>query len=437
MSINLVRKYVRNFRASTQATSQRQQNDSPDLPNELWFDIFEAFVYGPLDLAIHGSSSFQPIQIDEVHFYTNLRHNSRKRVQERMEKNRKILQLVCKNWRAIATNIKVDGKWILDHFRVSDEAQPPIDTSQCIRLNEICQVRSEGARIRCNYTSPVATFTLFLYPWNNSTSSLPSLADILPFPRDIRVLDLHLKSCNTPNGLLKDIETMSIPLTTLSLYLTNVDTLQTSLNVPTLVNLFLSIPEYVTPQWSVSPPQYRWTLPALRNLSFQENYRRLHHQSSVLVHPFFSELLSSNMHTIQALRILPMPTSVLDKDSPLCWVKMPQLKSLVTNFASFSGVEYKNLEFGKPPRPVLSESIRYLIQVQASTRDQEDMSRGIRACIQACSRLKSITIPEFLMQSKLHKHPLKYVETRRLISLCEDLHIEIWEQNQDILQQKL
>ncbi|PVF92616.1 hypothetical protein CPB86DRAFT_175856 [Serendipita vermifera] len=241
MSLSVFKKYLQDVKPRAQEKSQPRQSDLPDLPNELWLSIFEKFVQTPLELVLYGTE-LNPRHIEQVHTcLTDMRFSTKRRVQVAIKKNKNILRLVCRSWKAIVDSIKVDGGQILDEYYKSSEGQLPVNTSHRTRLNMVYAL-SSGERIKFSYSHSISTLSLLLESWEGSTSFLHSLADILSFPKDVQVLALHIRGCTASKDLLNDIKTMSIPLTTLVLNVTNVDMLQIILNVSTLVTLLLSIP---------------------------------------------------------------------------------------------------------------------------------------------------------------------------------------------------
>lgn len=437
MSLSRFKSVINGLKARIPARHGPQRKPSPSLPYELWCTILEMFIRDPLDWIIYGAE-FSPIQVDQAHLcLTDYRYNSHTGLQAMVQRNKDILRSVCPTWRVIVGTLKVEGEWVLYHYYCNWHELPSIDTSQHDRLYERYNVRSLHARIRCKYTHPISAFSLILDPSSvDCTSSLSTLSDILSFPQYLKILDFQLKYCQTPRNLLQDLQTMVTSLTTLHLYLTNVDTLRTTLQVPTLITLFVSISSYSRSEWSNNPSEYHWIFPRLRNLSVNEDCYYLHLEPLPATHPFFLDPLTNHHHIIQALRIFPMAKQVLDKDSPLCWIKMPKLRALATDFNSFDKTHYVNQVERHISQGLTSESVHHLIQITASWHHSEDVSRGMRNCVYVCNRLQSVTLPGPVIRIAPHKRPFKSTEITRLIKLCDDRHIELWQQCQDNLLQK-
>ncbi|PVF91245.1 hypothetical protein CPB86DRAFT_386709 [Serendipita vermifera] len=193
-----------------------------------------------------------------------------------------------------------------------------------------------------------------------------------------------------PMDLLQGIQEMSIPLATLSLFLTDTLILHTCLIIPTLVNLSISVPSPGEEGIWEDPSRYQWKLPALRNLSIAQPQD--HNSWSIYkltpTHPFYIELLKQHKSNLQSLLMDPMTAQVHDQASPLWWANMPNLQVLATNFCYISPINRGRFNF---PRISRSKSVRHFIHFDEGGFSSW-MGSDLCGYIRLCPRLESITL---------------------------------------------
>ncbi|CAG8766753.1 4836_t:CDS:1, partial [Acaulospora colombiana] len=225
-------------------------------------------------------------------------------------------------------------------------------------------------------------------------------------------------------NLLKDIQKMSIPLTTLSLFLTDALILQTCLTIPTLISLFTSVPSFLGKRTWADISQYQWSLPALRDLSLVEHKHRSSWYSSDVwpTHPFYIELLKRHLLNLQSLLMHPMTTHVYDPMSPLCWTKMPNLQVLATEFGNRPAAFLSRLHFLPISR---SGSVRHLIQFgQFPVGNRAET--GLCRYIPMCTRLESVTIVDYDVGKWTSVETSK--EMAKFRDICRGRGITVWAQ---------
>ncbi|CAG8634430.1 6740_t:CDS:2 [Acaulospora colombiana] len=227
---------------------------------------------------------------------------------------------------------------------------------------------------------------------------------------------------------------VSIPVTTLSLFLKFPGSLQISLYIPTLANLFLSIPVYDPQDWLWGDPSnFRWKLPALHNLAIIERYDRRPGPPSIALpstHSFFLNLLTGHFSSIRSLLIHPMTLQVSSQHSSLCWKKMPKLQTLATNFSDRDVPSHRKHFFNKQTQDIESKSVRHLIQFHLWAAGSTSMASELQSHIHACTNLESVTMvnaPGFDTRNWVTMRPEK--EIVQLIKLCDRRNIDLWEQD--------
>lgn len=439
----VVQRYLR----GTAQTSERTKKSLQKLPPEIWWIILEMVLYSCLLVM----EDFDPSEIYAAYNYSLVPYPycSMEKAAQRQVHNRKgKLRQVCKWWKAILDDIRIDYQSIVEckytdsvgrygqkswtHERNLESAT--IDTYRGTRLVvEAYLMHGQGSRIGIRYTYPVSSLTVRALS-RDQTYNLESILDVVAFPDQLRVLDLYLESCKAPMELLQGIESKSIPLTTLSLYLKAPGSLQISLRIATLASLFLSIPAYNSQDWLWGDPSnFRWTLPALVNLAIIERHERRHGPPSTVLpstHSFFLNLLGSHFSSIRSLLMHPMTAQVSSQKSPLCWAKMPNLQALATNFSDMDvSIHTKNL-FGKEVQTLKSESVRHLIQFHLWVAGSNSMASELQRYIRACTNLESVTMvnaPGFDTREWATMRPEK--EIIKLLKLCDTRAIDLWAQD--------
>jgi hypothetical protein len=442
----MLRDIQRRLLGAKPASTNQVQNTLPSLPIEIWWIIFEMVIFTGL-LMLDEFESYE-IHTAYEYFLDPIRFSSGQCIPRRLAVTRKRkLREVCKAWKQTIDSINLDYRNTLECTHLDrkglflvDEWPPKqglgtVDTSHCKRLIlEVYPVYGQGLRIGFRYTHPISALTVRALG-GNRFAHLRSLSDIMSFPDQLKVLDLDLEKCKASMGLLKDLNGIpSVPLTTLSLSLKAPDVLQTSLTVPTLISLFLSIPPYDPEVWLWGDPSnFKWTFPALRNLSLIErHYRRSSLPSTMLpsTHHFFANLLKIHLSLIRSLLIQPMSAQVSNQDSSLCWKNMPNLQTLATNFSDISISTDSKYHFGRTPRTRKSDSVRHLIQFHLGSTGSVSMAKELQKYVRACSRLESVTMvdaPGFDITRWSTMKPEK--EIIQLLKLCDERGIKVLAQD--------
>jgi hypothetical protein len=357
-------------------TPPEQMTAGPScLPSDIWWIILEMFLYP-------GPNVMEELEPSEIciaaqYFHDPMPYLDSRAVEQRTAVRRKRkLSGVCKIWKEISEKLTTmyrftserqyndrEGRFLVKGQSFNSEYTIPeplavAHTNQCTRLLVKIHPRDrQKLRINFQYTHPVPNLTLRVFPGTiHKSTYLTSLSDIISFPEQLRVLNLYLEACKTSDHIFRDLQEMSIPLTTLSLFLETSDPLQAPLTIPTLVSLFLSVPSYERTGCVGRPLSFGWTLPALLNLSLIERYTHPTIPRLAILpstHAFFAELLSYHMRNIRSLLIHPMTLQISNQDSPLCWKHMPNLQTLATNFSDGNPVSnYRDSRGGTLPSPV-------------------------------------------------------------------------------------
>ncbi|PVF92614.1 hypothetical protein CPB86DRAFT_877762 [Serendipita vermifera] len=360
-----------------------------DLPYEIWLTILEMAVRPELLMDL----KFEPLDIEIAYLcLKNQYYCSQYAAQMLVSRNKRKLRGVCQLWNAMLDSIEIPKKWIMHDFG-HYERTSPLDTSKTARLNQEYQPTGKTMASQIRFSHPVSTLTLSFLPLRSKTTEIPPLSDIVSFQDQLRVLDIQWHAlCRASRELLTDIQVMAISLTTLGLTIpcNNARILRFHLQIPTLVSLFVTLPRCSTP-WKGPWPEYdRWYMPSLRNLSLTGGLCDTH-SLAPRSYPFFLRLLETHFDIIRALRIHPMIKEVYDQGSPVYWARMPDLRSLATDFTwkeSSVGPGVESTEF-----PVVkSSSVRHLIHIAAGFNHFRDVVAPIGPYILACNQLQSVSL---------------------------------------------
>ncbi|PVF91244.1 hypothetical protein CPB86DRAFT_830679 [Serendipita vermifera] len=307
---------------------EKPQHTTPSLPLEIWWVILEMALYSSPTVLEY----FAPSEIALAYGYCSGGLNTHAVMQRQNATLKKCLRQVCKGWKGIIDSIRTDyqpvpeGEYRNGQLFEENEQPTILDTRQYTMITVEAEASSlRKVLIKFRYTHPVSALTMRTvsppyYDSDDSFAHIESLSDIVSFPKQLKVFRLHMDGSNGSIDLLKGIQEMSIPLTTLSLFLTDSLILQTCLTIPTLVNLLISIPYFEEEGTRMDPWRYQWKLPALRNLSLaqpsDDNSWSSYRLTSA--HPFYIELLKRHRSNLQSLLIDPMTMQVHDQASPLC-----------------------------------------------------------------------------------------------------------------------
>ncbi|PVF92639.1 hypothetical protein CPB86DRAFT_819462 [Serendipita vermifera] len=424
------------FLTKKSAPSVDVQRTPLGLPVEIWLFIFELVLYpGPVMMA-----NPEPCEIYTAFEYFNYPSKEAQRnvIHKRLVQRRKgRLRQVCKMWKEMVDGIETDYRSTLE--RKNTRTQSIYLDSRSLFGKLIKTITGEyenleveihptfeaNWRIEIPYTNPVSSFTLNILK-EEQTVHLETLYDIVSFPRQLVILELYMRACTAAMEVLRDIETMPIPLTTLSLFLEKPEVLNTCITVPSLVDLYLSVPTHDEKSWSWRDPwNFRWILPAVRNLSLLE--RQAEHQTTILsyTHPFFSELLNNHLLNIHSLLIYPITMQIIGQDSPLGWQRMPNLQVLATNFDFSNTYSRQTYDIPKNLRIPKSSSVRHLIQFQLWIVDLASMSNGLQKFVNACPKLESVTMSNFLGLGADGRDKFKE-EIVELLKLCDERRVDVW-----------
>ncbi|CAG8714290.1 16473_t:CDS:1, partial [Acaulospora colombiana] len=218
----------------------------PSLPVEVWLIILQM----ALRPSIVVDAEFEPFEIDLVRTYLDrTSRRSERAAQEIVSRNKRALRAVCRSWKKLVDTIEAMWAW---DVTCCEDAPPVItDPYRCPRLNQYHQLPL-GAQINGGYTYPVSTLMMEInfHDYHHlGPIHMTSLKEVVSFPNHLRVLILQLECCKASGDVLRDIEVMRIPLTTLGLRIDSIDIFQTSLEIPTLISLFVMTPEYNTRNW--------------------------------------------------------------------------------------------------------------------------------------------------------------------------------------------
>jgi hypothetical protein len=385
------------------------------LPHELWITILEMAVY-PTHLL---SSGFQISELNEVHQSFWVRQNSqtwKPAPRKTLRSNR--LRLVCRLWNEIIISMKIsqwgDTKDVSSHNqRILSQSQhswadarpryKEVDTEGYTRLNGTWY----DPNVKMVYTRPVTILWIHVFSYDyRSPGRLESLSDIVSFPNEVEALIINFLDCTTPKNLLQYLEARTPVLTTLAIRLSfSTDILQTSICIPTLKNLFLSIPHPIEPALAHEARTLRWVFPALRNLSLEEHYIFISrpHYASPLTHPFFAEVVRANSSTIESLRLDPMTAQFANSQSDLSWNRLPKLKYLFTDFG-WIGFSYLPGQTTVTRMPDSLSPVRHLVHIATRTLYPCAIYNQIITSIKECARLESVTL---LGKPTWYRNPLK------------------------------
>ncbi|PVF95002.1 hypothetical protein CPB86DRAFT_788481 [Serendipita vermifera] len=357
----------------------------PSLPVEIWLIIFR--------MALRPSfvidAEFETFEIDQAHLYLNSTSQRSERAARRiMSKTKHSLRGVCHSWKEAIDNIDTSERWTWDVTCFRDA--PPTDTHQCKRLN-LRHSLSVGSPIHCQYTHPVSALMIDVSPCDfmyRGPTYMTTLAETISFSEHLRVLNLNLHGCKASKNVLKEIESIHIPLTTLGLYTQSVNILQTSLEIPTLISLFITVPTYVDTDWDEHPSRLQWKFPSLRNFWWADSHlsRHIYLQDG---HPLFLGILRDHFESIRALRMHTIAREVADEDSSLCWTRMPMLQALATNF-SRQGETHAQYEARHRPKAIKSDSLQYLVALDQWVPNPQDVVDGLQGYIQGCKKLQGV-----------------------------------------------
>ncbi|PVG01662.1 hypothetical protein CPB86DRAFT_823584 [Serendipita vermifera] len=365
--------------------TEEHRQPLPNFPVEIWRIILQMAIRP--SLVIDGE--FEPFEIEQAHIYLDSTSKTSERAaQEIVSRSIRNLRGVCRSWKELVDS--TNTMWAWDVTR--REAGSPISNPyQCTRLNQYHQFPS-GSQVNGQYTHPVTTLLIdinFGDYHSQGPIHMTSLKEVISFPEHLRVLNLQLECCRASNNVLRDIEVMHIPLTTLGLCTNSSDILQTSLSIPTLISLFITIPEYVEASWNEHPSRFQWNFPSLRNLWWEDQHlARANYLRDG--HPLFLNIIRNHFKSIESLRMYPFVREVADEDSLLCWTKMPNLQALATIFC----------QLGLPPHICepqsnsmtinKSDSVLYLVALDPMTTSSQQVVDRLQKYIHNCRNLREI-----------------------------------------------
>jgi hypothetical protein len=400
----------------------------PSLPYEIWIIIFEMVIYSNIMVQM----VFEPLQI-EAGFacLTNRNLCSQQTAQKTVLDTRKALRMVCCSWKQMIDSIELNDRWVVDH-RFTESCDPmPVNTSNSARLNITYLIPPKYSYLPLRWTHSIPTVSLRIFTGSSSNLGFAtSLRDLMSFPEQIKALDLECEIFDGLKGVLKDLQVVSVQLTTLCLTLWRTDALQISLTIPTLVNLFLSIPIY-----DDHPPSCQWIFPALRNLSLHENQ---HYNPQFILrstNSFFVEILKNHLQYIESLLVFPMTQQIFRQGSPLCWIRMPKLQVLATNFGWIDIIStFKELALKRELYILKSTSIRHLIQLQMYAVEPRQVASGLEKYLISCNQLEDITLVDPSDDlTMLLKRGSGSKAIKNLLKTCDDKRIQIWRQDRESL----
>jgi hypothetical protein len=407
---------------------EERRKPLPNLPVEIWFKIFRIVIRPSLIVDL----DFEPFKIEQARLCLADSFLSNAITVKRMvlESTRR-LRGVCRSWKEAVDYLDAPNKWI--PYTNSHKGSTHMDMHKCQKLLHSLPF---GYRTNRGYSHPVFNLMIYADPidlMRHGPISVTSLAEVTPFPDQIRVLNLRLYGCQVSKDLLKDIQIRHIPLTTLALATGCSDMLQTSLEILTLISLFMTIPEFDETRWNEHPSYFQWNFPNLRNLSWTERCRDGRHHVYE-GHPLLLEVLRNHFNLIIALRIYPIPREVADKNSSLCWIKMPQLQALATNFYRLEGTDNKT-NIHNCSTDIASNSVQYLVAVDTALVNPHRIVDELQKAISVCDMLRVVYLPGYPPE-RYQKHAKKGLESsnfnwwdtgaiHRLQMLCKERLIQV------------
>ncbi|PVF92644.1 hypothetical protein CPB86DRAFT_174935 [Serendipita vermifera] len=413
------------------SSPEQAQSTTPGLPLEVWWAILEiSLCSSPAALEY-----FAPCEILLAHDYFLRNWDTQSVAQSHAVTLKRNLRQVCKSWRHIVDNIDIDYhqiqvyKYTNGRGQYATNEQPITMNTRLYTMLTFETVTSlvHLIPVKYRYTHPISAMKMQTIPsvYHNAFANIESLSDIVSFPGQLKVLNLYMDACKGPMDLLKGIQEISIPLTTLSLLVTRPLLLQTCLTIPTLDSLFASIPSSQRERIWTDPSRYQWSLPNLRNLSLVE--RDLDGSRPAFgvpsTHPFYVELLKHNMLNLRSLLVFPITIQVYDQSSPLCWTNMPKLQVLATNFSRHVATFRLGAHLSRTSK---SNSVRHLVQFDRGWLSSE-MGLELCRCIGMCTQLESITIVDRgSAVDWMTVRPCK--EMVKFRDLCNERGITIWSQ---------
>ncbi|PVF95001.1 hypothetical protein CPB86DRAFT_788480 [Serendipita vermifera] len=362
--------------------SQESQELLPSLPIELWFIILKMVVRPNLILDLE----FEPYQIQLAIFTLADRFYGGEAAARRMiAMSKRLLRPVCRAWKEIVDNLEDMDECVDEKYYHNDKKRP--NTSRCEKLHLEYSL-DRDASIKVRYSHPVPTVSLKVISHPEGPVVIKSLDNLIPFTDYLHIFDLELGNCDASNGILGDIQMRMVPLTTLRLTLDRFEPLFTPLEIPTLKNLFLSIPEYDESRWARPPSTFQWRFLELRALSLVEKGSNSNTYAWDM-HPFLMDILRNHFEKIQALLINPMPRELADQKSPLCWTNMPNLQSFGTDF--YPKGKLPDDKHGETtPTLTKSSSVRHLIVSRTLMEYTDDILSGLKVYIRACYNVRCI-----------------------------------------------
>jgi hypothetical protein len=401
---------------------EEQHKLLPNLPIEIWLIILQMVIRPSLIIDL----DFLPFEIERAQLCLNAIHGGERAAQQMVWKSKCRLRAVCHTWKEMVDHLDLPSHWVRNvPYR---KGIPPPSTHQHQRLIQY-QSLPFGSRINGAYSHPVSNLSVvvdvcdFIY---RGPLYATSLAEFTSFPGHLRVLNLHLYECRASKDVLKDIEAGQIPLTTLGLTVRWTDILQTSLEIPTLTSLFMTIPRFDETLWSEHPSHFQWRFPNLRNLSWTESRQDgLHNLYNG--HPLFLGILRDHFDLIASLRMFPMSRETVNVESLLCWSKMAKLQALAVNFAQMEENELK-FDTKNSMTAVKSDSVRYLVNLDAALVNPHKVVDGLEKAIDLCNKLQVVNLtgpPEIYKRDGwknfLRSRPYHWWDTgaiQRLQKLC-------------------
>jgi hypothetical protein len=380
----------------------------PVLPFELWCEILEWVIRPEFVVDL----TFEPPEIDRA--YRSLMNPYQRNSQfarKIARQNRNNLRMVCRTWKDFVDRLK-EREWVLElydsngplpgphsSFWKSQKTSlkpnsPPIDTHQCSRL-DLVYLDNTNTEFSVRYSHPVSTLSISISSsmfYLGDSGHISSLKKLVAFPGYLNALCIRVCELDISGDIAHEFQSSLSGLTLLCLCVKNESILQTPLEIPALVTLFLEVPQYESEIYS------SWVLPSLRNLSLSTKYDSPH-ENPPENNPFFLKLLEEHFNTIQSLRMFPMIPRVSDRYSPLCWVCMPRLQVLATDFDlsmnPFPQITHRDNTESDISRNQgtfnLSSSVRHLIQITGAG-DPRPQVAGIPGYIHACQRLETVSV---------------------------------------------
>jgi hypothetical protein len=363
---------------------EETQEPLPSLPIELWLTILEIALRPRLILDLE----FEPVQLQLAIFsLADPFYGGEAAARKIIAASKRHLRPVCRAWKEIVDNLHDLDECVMEKYYRSDA--PRTNTRQCEKLHLSYSLKSDSG-IKVRYTHPVPTVSLKIGTNVPDLGAIPikTLDEIIPFTDHLHVLSLDLQKCEVSGSVLGDIQMRGIPLTTLRLFLDQFDLLYIPLEIPTLYNLFLSIPTYDKQRWNRPLSSLPWKFRELRALSLVDRREDLI-CIPYDIHPFLMEILRNHFEGIRALQIDPMPKELVDHDSPLCWASMPKLRAFATNHYPMSKVKKEQVSKANSPIKKLS-SVQHLIVADTLIGFTDDVLLGLQSYIDACDKIESI-----------------------------------------------